>query len=103
MIESLYQRRIIAIIRELFPGCIVLKNDAGYLQGIPDIIILYENTWAALEFKRHTKAGRRPNQDYYVELLDSMSFASFIYPENEEDVLHDLQLTFGISEPTRIS
>lgn len=103
MVESLYQRRIIGIVRQLFPGCIILKNDSSYLQGIPDIIILYEDMWAALEFKRSKNASHRPNQDYYIELLDSMSFASFVNPENEEDVLHDLQLAFGIAEPACIS
>lgn len=103
MIESLYQRRIIKRLYELFPECIILKNDASYKQGVPDIIILFDNKWAMLEFKRSDKSSIRPNQEYYIELLDSMSFASFIYPENEEDVLYDLQLAFGTIGSSRIS
>lgn len=103
MIESLYQRRIIKLIRELFPGCVILKNDPAYLQGVPDIIILYNDRWAMLEFKRSDKAGHRPNQDYYINLLDSMSYASFISPENEEDVIYDLQCTLGAFGPSRVS
>lgn len=103
MIESLYQRRIIKILYELFPECIVLKNDAAYKQGVPDIIILFEDKWAMLEFKRSKNSSIRPNQEYYVDLLDSMSFAAFIYPENEEDVLYDLQLAFGTIGSARLS
>lgn len=103
MVESLYQRRVITIIRELFPGCLVLKNDPTYLQGVPDIIILFEDKWAMLEFKRSRSASKRPNQEYYIDLLGAMSFASFISPENEQDVLHDLQLTFGTVRPSRVS
>lgn len=103
MVESLYQRRVIRLIRELFPGCIILKNDPSYLQGVPDIIILFNDRWAMLEFKRSRSASKQPNQQYYVELLDSMSFASFISPENEEDVLYDLQRTFQFVGSARIS
>lgn len=103
MIESLFQRSVIKIIRDLFPGCIVLKNDPTYLQGVPDIIILFNDRWAMLEFKRSRSASKRPNQEYYVDLLDSMSFASFISPDNEEEVLYDLQHALGVGRPTRIS
>jgi len=103
MVESLYQRRVIGIIRSLFPGCVVLKNDPTYLQGVPDIIILFNDQWAMLEFKRSGRAAKRPNQKYYVELLDSMSFASFINPDNEEEVLHDLQCAFGVTGSARVS
>jgi hypothetical protein len=103
MVESLYQRRVIGIIRSLFPGCIILKNDPTYLQGVPDIIVLFEDQWAMLEFKRSSRSAKRPNQDYYVELLDSMSFASFINPDNEEDVLYDLQCAFGTVGSARVS
>jgi hypothetical protein len=95
MVESLYQRRVIGIIKKLFPGCIILKNDATYMQGVPDIIVLFNDRWAMLEFKISGKATKRPNQDHYIDLLDSMSFASFISPDNEEDVLYDLQCAFG--------
>jgi hypothetical protein len=103
VVESLYQRRVIKLIREMFPGCIILKNDPAYQQGVPDIIILYEDRWAMLEFKRSRSASKRPNQEYYVDLLDAMSFASFISPENEEDVLYDLQCAFGAVGSSRLS
>lgn len=91
MLESEFQAKLIKELRVLFPGSIILKNDANYFQGIPDLLILYRNSWAALEVKQSAKAKLRPNQEYYVNQLDDMSFASFIYPENREQVLDDLQ------------
>lgn len=77
-----------------FPGAVVLKNDANYIQGFPDLLILHNNHWAALETKRSSNARHQPNQDYYVNLLDAMSYASFISPENEKEVFDALQRTF---------
>ena len=78
----------------MFPGCLVLKNDPNYIQGFPDLTVLYRDKWALLESKRETKASHRPNQDYYVELADGMSFARFICPENKQEVLNELQQAF---------
>lgn len=93
--ENTYQPRLIKKLEKLFPGCFILKNDSGYLQGVPDLLVLYRNHWAMLEVKRSANEDKEPNQEYYVELLGEMSFAAFIYPENEEEVLHALQQTFG--------
>ncbi len=92
--ESNFQAKLIRDLKVIFPGCIVLKNDPNYIQGIPDLLVLYKNQWAALECKRNAKAPHRPNQEYYVELLDEMSYSAFIYPENREDVLNELQQAF---------
>lgn len=91
MLESAYQTRVIKKLRRMFPGCVILKNDPNFQQGIPDWLILFGERWAMLEIKAHASARRQPNQDYYVESLDQMSFAAFIYPENEREVLDDLQ------------
>lgn len=91
MSESNYQSRLIGVLRDLFPGCVILKNDPEYLQGIPDLLLLYEERWAALEVKAYKNAPEQPNQDYYIRELNRMSFAAFIYPENEEEVLDALQ------------
>lgn len=90
-LESKFQSELIKELKALFPGAIVLKNDARYKQGIPDILILYNNKWALLECKREASASRRPNQDYYVEKAKEMSFGAFIYPENKKEVLDELQ------------
>ncbi len=94
MDESKYQAELIKKLGKLFPGCIVMKNDPTYIQGIPDLTVLYENKWAALECKRSKSASARKNQPYYVEKMNQMSFASFIYPENEKEVLHELERAF---------
>ena len=102
MRESEFQRKLISEIEELFPGCIVLKNDATYIQGIPDLLILFNNKWAALECKRSEKEHRQPNQEFYISKMDDMSFASFVYPENKEAVLHDLEYAFSSRRSTRL-
>lgn len=93
MLESQYQAKLIKRIKTILPGCLVMKNDTEYIQGIPDLTILYGVRWAALEVKRSKKDfnNPRPNQEWYVYKLNEMSFASFIYPEIEEEVLYDLQ------------
>lgn len=95
MLESEYQAKLIKRIKKRFPNCIVMKTDPDYIQGIPDLLILHKNRWAALECKRSERAPKRPNQEYYVSVMNEMSFASFIYPENEEDILNELQQAFG--------
>lgn len=95
MRESRYERHVVARLHEEFPGCVVVKNDSALIQGIPDRTVFYENKWAMLEIKASRNAPERPNQNYYVELFDSMSFAAFICPENEEDVFRGLQQTFN--------
>ena len=95
MLESKFQRELIKEIESLFPGCIVMKNDPNYIQGIPDLIVLYENKWAALECKRSENSPHRPNQDYYVSKMNEMSYSSFVYPENKEEVLYELQRSFA--------
>lgn len=94
MLESKFQANLVKELKQRFKGCIVMKNDSSYIQGIPDLLILHNNKWAALECKKTARASHRPNQDYYVGLMDKMSFAKFISPENKEEVLHDLQQAF---------
>lgn len=103
MVERDFQASLIKKIKARFDGCIVLKNDPEYLQGIPDLLVLYKNKWAALECKKSKGASRRPNQEYYVSKMDDMSFASFISPENEEEVLNELQQAFRIRRASRVS
>ncbi len=93
--EAVYQAHIIEEIYRRLPGCYVLKNDPKRIQGIPDLLVLYESRWAALEVKLSQKAEHQPNQAYYIERFNKMSFGAFIYPENEEDVFNALQATFG--------
>ena len=79
-----------------FPGCIVMQLDSQEIQGIPDLLVLYQDKWATLECKKSKNAAHRPNQDYYVNLMKDMSYSAFIFPENKEEVLSELQQTFGV-------
>ena len=91
MKESDFQNKLIKKLKSRFPGCVVLKTDPVYMQGFPDLLILYKSKWAALECKVSATSSKRPNQAYYVEQLNGLSYASFIFPENEEEVLNELQ------------
>lgn len=95
MLERDYQSHLIKRLKALLPGCVVLKNDSSYLQGVPDLLILYGDRWAMLEVKRSATEHHQPNQDYYVELLNGMSYSAFIFPENEEDILSEVQRALG--------
>ena len=95
MKENRFQACLIEEIKQRLPGCTVLKNDASYIQGIPDLLVLYGKHWGALECKQSPKAKHRPNQDYYVRKLNDASFARFIDPTNKEEVLNELQQAFG--------
>lgn len=91
-LESGFQDKLRKTLKEMFPGCMIFKMDQ--IQGIPDLLILYKNKWASLECKKSANASKRMNQEYYVERMNEMSFSSFIYPENREDVLSELRKTF---------
>ena len=93
--ESDFQKNVIHELKLLFPDCIILKNDSSYMQGIPDLLILNNGQWAALEVKRCAKATHRPNQDYYVDKMQGMSYAAFIFPENEGEIYNELTNHFG--------
>ena len=93
-LESEFQKELMDEIKKKYPGCIVMKNDSGYIQGIPDWTILYKNKWATLEAKKEKNAPKQPNQDRYVEQLDYMSFSRIVYPENKDEVLRDLHSHF---------
>lgn len=89
MKENEYQARLKKRIRKMLPDCIIIKIDD--IQGFPDLLILNKYNWAALEIKRCASSHKQPNQEYWIDRLDGMSFASFIYPENEEAILDALQ------------
>ena len=95
MLESKFQANLSKKLKEMFEGCIVMKNDSSYIQGFPDWTILYKDKWAVLEAKRSKNAKKQPNQPYYVDKLNTMSFSRFVYPENKDDVLRELEQIFG--------
>ena len=94
MLENKFQAKLIKDLKDMFPGCIVMKNDSSYIQGIPDLLVLHNNRWASLECKKNANAKKQPNQEYYVGRMNEMSFSRFICPENMEDVLNELREAF---------
>lgn len=103
MSEAIYQASLIRKLKDRFPDCVVLKNDTSYLQGVPDLLVLFNDRWAMLEVKESINSRQQPNQAFYVEQFDQMSFAAFIYPENEKRVLDALQRSFEARRSTRVS
>ena len=93
-LESKFQKELMDKIKKQYPGCVIIKNDSGYIQGFPVWTIFYKDKWAVLEAKRAKRAAKQPNQEYYVEQLNNMSFSRFVYPENEEQVLSELHQIF---------
>jgi len=102
MREADVQNRIINKLRDRLPGCFVLKNDPSYFQGIPDLLVLYQDRWAMLEVKRSDRDVYQPNQEYYLNMFGVMSFSATVTPENEEEVLDDLQSAFGVARQARL-
>ncbi|ALY09061.1 VRR-Nuc domain protein [Arthrobacter phage Gordon] len=100
-LESNFKSDTLQDIRDLLPGCEILHNDANYIQGIPDTLILYRSRYAMLEWKRHSTAAKQVNQDYYVDKFNDWSYASFIDPENKEAVLNELQSALGAPRASR--
>lgn len=96
MVERDFQKNLVKEIKKRFPGSIVMKNDSNYIQGIPDLTLLYKNKWALLEVKKSPDEPFRPNQEYYINKADEMSIARIIFPENQEEVLDELQRSFEV-------
>lgn len=94
MLESRFQALLKKELKELFPGCIVKKNEPNDIQGFPDLTIYYGSKWATLEIKRSENSPHRPNQEYYVDKMNEMSFSAFIYPENKQEVFYELEQFF---------
>ena len=94
MLENKFKTKLIKEIKTRFPGSFVFHLDPTEVQGAPDLLVLYKDKWAALEGKKSRNASVRPNQEYYVEKMNDMSFSRFIYPENREEVLSELQQAF---------
>ena len=103
MRESQFQARLIKELEFRFPGCVILKNDAEYINGIPDLLILFNDRWAMLEVKASETSSVQPLQPYWVERLNAMSFAAFVYPSNEQEVLSGLEQALTAGGATRLS
>lgn len=92
MLEKDLQNRLLNWIRLKFDSkkIFIMKITPipGIPQGCPDIIILYDGGFVAIEMKRSSKASFRPNQKYYLEMLNTFQNGESIvcYPENFNEV-----------------
>lgn len=102
MLENKFKTGLVKELKTRFPGCMVVHLDPNEIQGIPDLLVLYESSWAALEGKKSAAASHRPNQDYYVREMNDMSFAAFIYPENKEEILNAMERSFEAHRAARL-
>jgi hypothetical protein len=103
MRENIYQAGLIKRIYKRFPGCIVEKNDTAHQQGMPDLKLLFVGgMWAMLEVKASADSQVQPNQRWYVEKMNEMAFCRFIYPENEEAVLNELEEEYTAYRAARV-
>lgn len=94
MLERDFQPRLKKELQARLPGCVIIKQDPNQLQGVPDLLVLFEDKWALLETKADEKSQRRPNQEYYVDKFDEMSFSAFVNPDNMDEVLDAIQSSF---------
>ena len=101
-LERDFQARLVEDLEYMFEGALVFKGNSASRQGLPDLIVLWHDKWATLECKASRHAPHHPNQDWYVERMNEMSFSAFIYPDNKEEVLHALQLAFGARRVSRV-
>lgn len=100
-LESGFQDKLVKDLKKAFKGCFVFKMDQQ--QGVPDLLILHQDKWAALECKKSKTARKQPNQEYYVDLMNQMSFSRFVYPENKEAVIDELRRSFESKGSTCVS
>lgn len=103
MQENTFKTNLIKELKIMFPGCFIYHLDPNEIQGSPDLLILYKDRWATLEVKITIDAAHQPNQDYYVNIMNDLSFSSFIFPENKEEVLNELYEAFKSSRSARFS
>lgn len=101
MLESKFQAETIKMIRKMLPGCIIMKTNPNYLQGIPDTLVLFGPRWALIEFKRSENEPFQPNQEWYIEHLNAMSYSTMMCPENRKMKLDELQYALRTGGPTR--
>ena len=94
--ESDFQSDLIKMIEQRFPGAYVRKQETQ--QGTPDLLVLYQEHWAMLENKIDENAVHQPNQDWWVNHFNEMSYSAFVYPSNVEEVLNEMERSFQVTK-----
>jgi len=96
MLESAFKKNFITELNvRLAPIDLEYIHTRSHNRSFPDLLILGPgSTWAALEFKAAEEADHQPNQAWYINRLNHWAYATFMYPENREEVLGDLEKLF---------
>lgn len=102
MLERGFQKDFIDLLERSYPGSMVMKLDSAYIQGIPDLLFLYGDFWGTFEVKRSLREPYQPNQEWYIDSMNNMSFSVMVCPENVEDVLHALQVALRARRNARV-
>ena len=97
MLESEFKKYTKNRIIDRFPNLDldIIDINAYNFRSMSDLVILGPEVWAALEFKRSKDSSHRPNQDYHIARLNKKGYATFVYPENLEEVLDELEVLFS--------
>ncbi len=96
MLESEFKKRTIQRIKDRLPSLdLDFINTKPFNRSMPDTFVIGPWCWAALEFKRSEDADQQANQDYHIERLNRKGYARFVFPENVEEVLDDLEAVFS--------
>lgn len=97
--EGKFQSKLKEDIYKTFPEAFIHKTECNERQGAPDLLITYKGRCAYLECKRSADASHRPNQDYYVNKINKDGgFARFIYPENADETMKEMEDWFHAVE-----
>jgi hypothetical protein len=79
--EKKLQSEIIKFLQS--KGAYVLKNDATYRQGVPDLSFWHPDLSGFIEVKAHENSPFRPLQQKTIERLEAMGlFIRVIHSEN---------------------
>jgi hypothetical protein len=89
MRESEFQTKVNRGLRAQYPDAHILKTDgpASGVQGFPDWAIVLPNaTTVFYDAKVSANAKRQPNQDWYMDDLNSKGYlAMFVCPDNVDE------------------
>ena len=97
--EAKFQSNLKKSLKSKFDDCYIFKTNCNEMQGAPDLLVAWRGKCGYLECKRSATASHRPNQDYRVNKINEEGgFARFIYPENRDEVLKEMEEFFNDME-----
>lgn len=94
--ESDYKRKLMKKLRQI-PSSYWYSHQAGSIRGISDIIGCVNGVMVVLEVKRSLEEYRKKSprtalqEKFLSNIRSAKGYGSFIYPENEEKILSEIQ------------